>query len=66
MRGNKHTFLGIYIEIKYNTIHVDMVKQLEDCIEMSGEDVSTPIKYPANKILFEVREDAKQLSENKG
>ena len=29
VRGNKHTFLGMYIEIKGNIKEVDMVKQLE-------------------------------------
>ena len=32
VRGNKHNFLGVNIEIKYSTIQVDMVKQLEECI----------------------------------
>ena len=40
---NKNTFLGINIEIKYSTIKVDMFEQLEDCIEMFGEDVSTSV-----------------------
>ena len=31
-----------------------------------GEDFSTPVSCPATKILFEVREDAEKLSENKG
>ena len=33
-RGNKHAFLGNNIYIKYSTIPVDVVKQLEDCIEI--------------------------------
>ena len=65
MRGNNHTFLVINIEIKDNTIQVYMVKQLEECIESFGEDVSTLVTSPATKNLFEVREDVKQLSENK-
>ena len=37
VRGNQNTLLGINIEIKENIIHVDMVKQLEECIEILGE-----------------------------
>ena len=55
MRGNKHTFFGIDIEIKYNTIKVDTVKHLEDFISMFVEDVSTSVSYPVTKKLFEVR-----------
>ena len=66
VRWNKHTFLGINIKIKDNTIKVDMFEQLEDCIEMFGEDVNTSVTSQANKILSEVREYAKQLSEKKG
>ena len=65
MRGNKHTFLGMNIEIKYNTIQIDKVEQLEECIEFFGEDVTTSITSPATKKLFGVREDSKQLCENK-
>ena len=66
VRWKKHTLLGINIEIKDNTIKVDMVEQLEDCIEMFGGDVSTSVTSQTNKILSEVREYAKQLSDNKG
>ena len=34
-------------------------------MKMFGEDVSTPVSYPATKKLSEVREYAEQLSENK-
>ena len=65
MRGNKHAFLGINIDIKYNRIQVDMVKHLEECIGMFGEDDSTLVTSQGNKKLSEVMEDAKQLSEKK-
>ena len=54
------------IEIKDRTIKVDMVKYLEDCIEMFGEDVIMLVTYPATKQFFEVKEDAEQMSEKKG
>ena len=62
---NKHTFLVINIEIKENTIQVDMVEQLEECIGMFGETVSMSVTSTATNKCFEVREDAEQLSEKK-
>ena len=66
MRGNKHTFLGINIEIKNNIIHINMVEHLRGCLTIFGEYFITPVSSPATKKLFEVREDAEKLSEKKG
>ena len=66
MRGNNHTFLEVNIEIKDCTIKVNVVKQLEEGIEISGEDLSTLVTSPATNMFFEVREDAIQLSDNTG
>ena len=66
LRGNRCTFLGMNIEIKDNIILVDMVKQLEEYTKMFGEYVNTPVSSSETKNLFEVREDSRQLSENKG
>ena len=66
VKGNKNTFLVMNEQIKDSTIQVDMVEQLEKSIEMFGEEVSTVVTSPAGKKFFEVWEDAKQLSENKG
>ena len=66
VRGNNNIFLGVNIEIKDNIIQVDMVKQLEECITIFGEDFSTTFKSPATKKLFEVRKDSEKLLENKG
>ena len=66
MRGNKHTFLRGNIDINGSTIKVYMVKQLEDFIDIFGEDVSTSFTYPATKKLFKVREYSKQLNDKKG
>ena len=49
MIGNNNTFLGMNIVIKDSTIQVDMVKQLEECIEIFGEDVSTLVTSPETK-----------------
>ena len=54
------------IKIKNSTIKVDMVKQMEECRDSFGEDVSTLVTSPATNKFFEVREYAEQLSENKG
>ena len=54
------------IDIKGNTIKDDMVKQLEECIEMFVDGVSMSVTSPATKKLFEVRKDAKTFSEKKG
>ena len=53
------------IEIKDSSIQVDMIKQLEECIQIFGEDVSTLGTSPATQKLLELMEDAKQLSESK-
>ena len=58
--GNKHTLLGMYIEIKDSNIKVYMVKNMEDCIEMFGEEVSTLVTSPATKKFFKVREDSEK------
>ena len=59
MRGNKHTFLGVNIDIKDNTIHVDMFEKLEG-------DASKSVTSTVTKKLFEVREDYEKLSDKKG
>ena len=64
--GNKHTLLVMNIDIKGNTIQVDMDKQLEECIYIFGEDVSASVTSPKTNKIFEVREDNKQLSDKKG
>ena len=65
VRCNKHSFLGMNIEIKDSMIQVGMVKQLEERIEIFGEDVSTSVTSPATNKLFEVREYSEQLSKKK-
>ena len=52
MGWNKNTFFGMNIEIKYNIIQVDMVKQLEERIKMFGEDVSTSVSSPETKTFL--------------
>ena len=66
LKENKHTFLGINTYINNSKIQVDMVEQLEESIEMFFEEVSTLVTSTATNKLFEVWEDAEQLSEKKG
>ena len=39
------------------SLQIDMVEQLWKCMKMFVEDVSMPVMYPEEKVLFEVRED---------
>ena len=55
VRENKHTLLGMSIDIKDNIIKVDMVEHLEECISMFGGYLSTSVSYPATKKFFEIR-----------
>ena len=43
-----------------------MVEQLRGCMKIFGEYISAPVSSPETKIIFGVREDAEQLSDNTG
>ena len=60
VRGGKHTFLGMSIEIKNSIIKIGMFENMRECMTMFGEYVSTPVSTPATQTLFEVREDTEQ------
>ena len=64
VRGDKHTFLGMNIEIKNNIIHIDKVKNMRELRKFFEKYVSTPVLSPATKHI-EVSEDEKQLSYKK-
>ena len=36
VRGNRHTLLGMNINIKLSIIQVDTIEQLDECIKMFG------------------------------
>ena len=55
VRGNKHTFLGTNIDIKYNIIKFDRVKRLEEYMKMFVEDHSTLVSYPKTMCLVKGR-----------
>ena len=53
MRGCNNTFLGMNKEINYNRTQLDRFKQLEECKESFGVDVSTLITSQATNKCFE-------------
>ena len=55
VRGNKHTFLGTNIDIKYNIIKFDRVKRLEEYMKMFVEDHSALVSYPTTMFLVKGR-----------
>ena len=57
VRSNKHTFLRMNVEIKEIMIQVYMVKYLEECIGMFGDDVSTLVTSTETKKSLEGRAD---------
>ena len=46
MRMMKHTFLGMNIEINNNIAHIELFKQMRECMTIFGDDVSAPVLYP--------------------
>ena len=43
-----------------------MVEKLRGCMTIFGEYANAPVSSPETKIIFGVREDAEQLSDNTG
>ena len=65
-RGKKHVFLGIDIEITpQKTIEIDMSAQLQEAIEMFGEEINGIMSSIATHNLFKVTEDAEPLDSRK-
>ena len=54
--GKNHTFLVMNMEIKDNMTQADIVKQLEECIESFGDDVSASVTSPETKKKFRSEE----------
>ena len=66
--GDEHEFLGMKIKIKDGKIEIDMTKQLKEVIdvfEACGDVAPGGVTSCAAAHLFEVREDAEQLNEEK-
>ena len=65
-RGRKHTFLGINFEMTENGyVELEMKEQQKEAIQSFGEDVSGVAVSPARYHLFNVRDNATPLSEEK-
>lgn len=64
--GPKHTYVGFDIEYKGDgSVHLTMKSYLHDAINDFGEDLGTSVCTPAAPYLFEVKEDAEKLPEEK-
>ena len=65
VRGTKHTFLGMNIEIlKDKKIQIDIHEQLQKAIDMFPENTSMKASSPASRYLFQVDDNAKQLDKH--
>jgi hypothetical protein len=66
-RGNKHDLLGMHVEMNRSnkTVEIEMKDQLQEAIDMFGEDVDKTVVTPALKNLFDVNENATQLDDDK-
>ena len=62
-RGDKHFLLGICVVMnsENKTVEIEMTDQLQEAIDMLGEDIDKTVVSPALKNLFIVREEAVRL-----
>ena len=59
LKGKKHTFLGIEIElVKDGKIKIGMQSYIKEAIEKIGEDASRGVTPPETSGLFDVTEGA--------
>ena len=65
-RGNKHTYVGMDIELlKDGTVSIQMKDYLDESIKAFGENVKGRSPTPAKTNLFEIDKNSKELSEEK-
>ena len=65
IRGRKHDYLGMKIELKEKHFEISMKKQIEEAIEALGEEVSGLVTSLCARHLLETREDAMKLEGEK-
>ena len=66
MRGRKHSYLGINIEILDDKrVVIDMREQIKEIVLAFGEDVSTIVSSPASRHLMQVNESGIPLDPKK-
>jgi len=64
-RGNKHTYLGMNIEIKDKKVHIMMRDYLQEAIDAYGEAITTNATTPATRALMEIDQDSKLLEKRR-
>ncbi len=63
MRGNKHVFLGMNIELNGDgTVTLDMSEYVSEAIEDFQEEIQHEATTPAKKSLFEIDESSPKLN----
>jgi hypothetical protein len=62
-RGKEHEFLGMKISLKENgTVTICMKDYVKKALEEFPEDITRNASTPANRYLFDIREDVPKLS----
>jgi hypothetical protein len=63
-RGNKHDLVGMHIEMnrKNKMVEIEMKDQLQEAIDMFGEEVDKSVVTPALRNLFVINSKAKELN----
>jgi hypothetical protein len=61
VRGNKHSYLAMNLEVDVRGIHLDMMGYIDKCLE--GKSTKKHVKSPATDDLFDTPEESEALSE---
>jgi len=65
-RGKKHNFLGMDLTFcQDKTIKIEMKKMLNETLDMIDDDLCVKVSSPETKRLFDVREKAEPLNDEK-
>ena len=66
LRGKEHEFLGMKFKLHENrTVSIDMKDYVKGAIDAFDEDIIKNAATPATRYLFDIREDAVQLNEER-
>ncbi|CAJ1965740.1 unnamed protein product [Cylindrotheca closterium] len=63
--GEEHEFLGMKITYKDGKVEISMKKHIQKAIDMFMDDINREATSPAKAYLFDVREAAKDLNEER-
>jgi hypothetical protein len=61
VRGNKHSYLAMNLEVDARGIHLDMMGYVDKCLE--GRITRKHVKFPATDDLFNTPEESEALGE---